>query len=194
MKSHVAALVVLLAAGPGCAARFDVVQLDPTSVARSGNTATSICFVNDESPSEYRLYGKKLQPDPSSDPPPDPKPGAPNLRRFLIGPDRPPRFGSAYEPLFITGLVIVPVGLVGTLLSVAALWGCSESEGCNSAVPAGTAIGGLGLAAVGGTLAIIGATGDSKRPIGSGELCDGLPPKAPATMGEPLGNHPSPPQ
>lgn len=177
----VVVLTASLALLPGCAASFDLFQLDPADVARHGETAKAICVDDGEKVLEHRLYDRKLQLVRPEDTPDDVKAAPPNFRNYWAGPTRPPRLGTAYEPLFGIGLASISVGLLGSAVSALVFVICPAAEHCNEDIPAGTAIAGLGLAGVGAVLTIIGSTGDHDRTIGSGRLCDGVPPTPPTT-------------
>lgn len=164
----------------GCGATFGVVQLDPEDYAAHGKTATGLCYDSKDEPRQ-KLYEHKLQPDPVPEPPKEMAAGPAHFRRYLLGPDREPRLGPAYEPLFISGGVLIGVGAAGTLLSLASFLGCSASEDCNEAIPIGTAIASLGLAVVGGVFMGIGGSGDRRSSYGIARICDEPPAPPPAT-------------
>lgn len=183
MRTSFALLMWVVAALCGCSAHFDVVALDPADVAAHRATAKAVCVARAERVDEYPLRGLTLQLDPSDGPPSDWKPTPPTFRRYLLGPNKSPRLSAAWEPLMGIGALSIVVGGLGSAISMVALWGCAEADGCNEAVPTGTALAGLGLAVVGGVMLIVGATGDTRSARGAGELCDGAPkPGAPAPV------------
>lgn len=161
MRARVASFVVRCALPLGflgCARSYARVYLDPTVVDDPKRNVEAVCVRSDQPSGDDTkiLLGprRQLLRDPTGSVAP---PDRGHDVAYLVGPPEPPGSRRTESPLLISGGVIGLTGVAAAALGALATFGCAESEGCNTAIPGGIAVAGLGLAVTGGVLAIVGA-------------------------------------
>jgi hypothetical protein len=143
----------------GCAHSYTRVYLDPKIVDDPRGTVSAVCVRSSDSPEPVEkmiVLGPRrhLSRDPTGSVAP---PGSDAEKAYLIGPAEPPGSRRTESPFVISGGVIGLTGVAAAGFGGFTTLACMDNAGCDTRIPGGIAIAGVGLAVVGGVLGIIAA-------------------------------------